>query len=353
MANVSGEPWVAEAGDEAGQLVLGGEEAIALGLEVPHTASLRSVRGAAARVARGLARAGHVEPRRAPAYERAVRITYLGTASVLIELAGQRLLTDPALDPAGSRYDFGPWYAPRAWFASEKQYASPALPAGPIDAVLLSHDHHADNLDLAGRRLLATGDVRSVLTTRAGAARLGEPAPRDGDTRPGEGLGIGAKVRGLAAGERAQVGPVTITATPGRHGPAGTPQVHEVIGFLIEAPGEPTTWISGDTVLYPELERCLDGLRGKPVEVAVLHAGGVRFPSVPVLGRELFTFDAAQLTAAAVRLDPRAIVPIHRDGWAHFREPVSAVRSALEAAGLGARTRWLELGEAAEYSTRA
>ncbi len=282
-----------------------------------------------------------------------MRLTYLGTASVLIELAGQRLLTDPALDPPGSAYDFGPWYAPRAWFASTKDYASPPIPPGPIDAVLLSHDHHGDNLDVAGRRLLARDVVRSVVTTTAGAARLARPAPRAGDTQPGEGLGIAAKVRGLAPGQSTTVGPVTITATPGRHGPAGTPQVHEVIGFVIEAPGEPRVWISGDTVLYPELERCLDDLRARGVDVAIMHAGGVRFPRVPVLGSALFTFDAAQLASAARRLDPRAIVPVHRDGWAHFREPVPAVQRALDEAGLGPRTRLLALGEAADYAPSA
>ncbi len=48
---------------------------------------------------------------------------------------------------------------------------------GPLDAILLTHDHHADNLDAAGRTLLA--DVPTVITTVAGAARLG-----GGDDRP-------------------------------------------------------------------------------------------------------------------------------------------------------------------------
>jgi hypothetical protein len=41
----------------------------------------------------------------------------------------------------------------------------------PLDAVLLSHDHHFDNLDHAGRALLPS--ARRVLTTGAGAARIG------------------------------------------------------------------------------------------------------------------------------------------------------------------------------------
>lgn len=272
-------------------------------------------------------------------------MTYLGTASLLIELAGLRFLTDPALDPRGTAYDFGPWYAPRAWFASEKQYATPPLDAGDLDAVLLTHDHHADNLDLEGRQLIASSRVRQVLTTTAAARRLAAPAPRRGPTQPGEGLGIGAKVTGLAWGASTRVGEVTITATPARHGPLGTPRIHEVCGFIVEAPGAPVVWISGDTVLFPELRRALQGQR---IDIAVVHAGGVRFPRVPVIGNALFTFDAAQVTEVLAQVQPRIVVPIHREGWPHFRQPAAELRAALDAASWGSRTRWLELGQSVE-----
>jgi L-ascorbate metabolism protein UlaG (beta-lactamase superfamily) len=58
-------------------------------------------------------------------------------------------------------------------FSSHK-LTGPAVAAadlGPIDVVLLSHDHHGDNLDTTGRALLPTAGV--VLTTTAGARRLG------------------------------------------------------------------------------------------------------------------------------------------------------------------------------------
>jgi L-ascorbate metabolism protein UlaG (beta-lactamase superfamily) len=59
-----------------------------------------------------------------------------------VEWAGFRLLTDPTLDPAGSEY-VTPAYTLR-------KTAGPAAAADsllPLDAVLLSHDHHFDNLD--------------------------------------------------------------------------------------------------------------------------------------------------------------------------------------------------------------
>src|SRR4051794_27539576 len=120
-----------------------------------------------------------------------MHLTYLGTACVLLELSGMRLLTDPAFDPRGTRYHFGPWYAPKRWFESEKVYTTPmeAGTLGPIDAVLLTHDHHADNLDYAGRALLAGQSVASVVTTPEAASRLMRPPPTGRTSEPGEGLG--------------------------------------------------------------------------------------------------------------------------------------------------------------------
>lgn len=93
-----------------------------------------------------------------------MRLTHLGGPTVLVELDGWRLLTDPTFDPPGRRYHFG-------WGTSSTKTHGPALtPAevGAVDAVLLSHDHHADNLDDAGRALLP--DVPVVVTTPAACA---------------------------------------------------------------------------------------------------------------------------------------------------------------------------------------
>ena len=289
-------------------------------------------------------------------------LTYFGTAMLLAELPAApgsgpgarplRLLTDPVLDPEGTRYDFGPWYAPRAWFSSQKTYRTPVTAAdlGALDAVLLSHDHHADNLDHEGRRLLASGAVARVVAPRESAARLARPGT-ERSHEPGEGLGIAAKLTGLAWGERTRIGDATtgidVTATPARHGPHGTPRIHEVAGFLLEPTRGPVTWISGDTVLFPALRRFAQDHRaaGRRIDVAVVHCGGVRFPAVPLLGRSLFTFDAAQVVEICRLLAPRVIVPVHRAGWSHFRQPESELRRALDEAGLGTRTRFLELGE--------
>ena len=98
-----------------------------------------------------------------------VQMTHLGGPTVLLELGGWRILTDPTFDPPGRKYQFG-------WGTSSIKTAGPALQPdeiGPVDVVLLSHDHHADNLDDRGRDLLPAAGT--VLTTRTGARRLAAP----------------------------------------------------------------------------------------------------------------------------------------------------------------------------------
>lgn len=94
------------------------------------------------------------------------RITYVGGPTALLELGGLRLVTDPTFDASASEY-------PATGYTLRKDQ-SPAIGADdivPLDVVLLSHDHHADNLDRAGRALL--GRAATVLTTMDGAGRLG------------------------------------------------------------------------------------------------------------------------------------------------------------------------------------
>ena len=96
-----------------------------------------------------------------------MRLTHVGGPTLLVEVDGWRLLTDPTFDPPGRSYSFG-------WGTGSTKTAGPALAPEdllPVDAVLLTHDHHADNLDDAGRALLDRVPV--VVTTAPGARRLG------------------------------------------------------------------------------------------------------------------------------------------------------------------------------------
>jgi len=254
-----------------------------------------------------------------------VRVTHIGGPTALIEVGGWRLLTDPTFDPAGGSYRFG-------WGTGSKKLAGPAIAAadlGTIDAVLLSHDHHDDNLDRAGRALLPSAGA--VITTVPGAKRLG------GDSR------------GLAAWDSTSLEAdgrptIAVTATPCRHGPPlSHPIVGEVVGFSLDWEGG-NLWISGDTVLYDGLREVADRL---DVEVAMIHLGGVTFP---ISGPFHYTMTAAQAVELLELLQPRVAIPIHYEGWKHFRQGRDAIEAAFARApeDIRDRVRWIPIGEPVE-----
>ena len=115
----------------------------------------------------------------------------IGGPTVVLEIGGLRAITDPTFDPPGS-YDTGRGF-------ELTKLRGPAI--GPdelaaVDAALVSHEHHFDNLDREGRAYLAR--VPRILTTQSGAARLGERAeglaPWDSTAvrRPGASLSVTA-----------------------------------------------------------------------------------------------------------------------------------------------------------------
>src|SRR5262245_56163723 len=96
-----------------------------------------------------------------------IRLTLIGGPTVLIEFDGLRILTHPTFDPPAQ---YPGAHSP----VKHVQTEVPALPAGKIgklDAVLLSHDHHFDNLDNSVRALLPKAGI--TYTTSSGAGRLG------------------------------------------------------------------------------------------------------------------------------------------------------------------------------------
>ena len=242
----------------------------------------------------------------------------VGGPTAVLEFAGLRILTDPSFDPPGD--------TPHGLH----KLAGPALAPDdvlPIDLVLLSHDHHDDNLDTSGRAFLARAG--RTLTTTAGAQRLGGNAT---GLEPWESLEVGRP------GGRT----LTITAVPAQHGPDGTDHLTgPVIGFVLTAPDVPTLYVSGDNASVDVVRTIAD--RVGPIELAVLFAGGVSIPH---------RFDGAYLTLSADRaveaaraLGARAIVPVHFEGWAHFTQGADDLRTAFASAGLGDRLVVPEAGD--------
>src|ERR687895_1784428 len=129
-----------------------------------------------------------------------VTITLIGGPTALIEVDGFRLLTDPTFDEPGA------YQLPHVKLEKLVGPAVSAHDIGEVDAVLLSHDQHSDNLDHSGRDFLK--HAKRVLTTEVGAKRLGGHA---------EGFPPWASTE--LTGKNGHS--LTITATPARHGPAG------------------------------------------------------------------------------------------------------------------------------------
>jgi L-ascorbate metabolism protein UlaG (beta-lactamase superfamily) len=229
-------------------------------------------------------------------------VTYIGGPTALLEYAGLHILLDPTFDP--------PQVYPSDGEALTKT-TGPGIALddlGPIDLVLLSHHEHEDNLDTAGAELVSR---TPTLSTAKAGVDLGKP------------------VIGLDCWEAHRVGGVTVTAAPALHGPPGAERlVGPVIGFLLEAEGEPTVYISGDNASLELVQQIAD--RFPYIGVAVLFAGAARVPSIDA-ALTLTSADAAQ---AARVLGAHVVIGLHTEDWKHFSETRADLEAAFDGSGL-------------------
>jgi L-ascorbate metabolism protein UlaG (beta-lactamase superfamily) len=206
------------------------------------------------------------------------RVTFLGHATVLLELDGLRLLTDPVL-----RQQVGP-----LWRRAPRPHLGPL---SGLDGVLISH-LHLDHYDPASLRLLdkgvpiigPTGSARSLAWSRF------------------------VNVYDLGPGERLRIGPVEIVATEAKH-----PESHRTlarrtpsVGYVIS--GSKDVYFAGDTALFPGMEH----LWGD-IDLALLPIAGLgpRLPEHKHL--------TPQLAVRAMELlRPGLVIPIH---WGTYHLP--------------------------------
>ena len=202
------------------------------------------------------------------------RLRYVGHATVLIELDGVRILTDPVL-----RNRVGPL----------RRRGPTPVPADlePIDAVLVSHAH-PDHFDPAS--LGAIGPDPLLVVPRG----MWPAAAR-----------IARRAREVSADDRFEVGPVRITVVPARHGRWALQRDARPIGYLIE--GSSGVYFAGDTAIFPGMAR----LAGR-VDVALLPVGRWGPPFGPDRLTPGSAVDAALLVGA------RTAIPIH---WGTFYVP--------------------------------
>jgi L-ascorbate metabolism protein UlaG (beta-lactamase superfamily) len=252
------------------------------------------------------------------AQRRACAISVLGGPTTVVDIGGHRLVMDPTFDPPG----------PHAYLTKLTGPAVGADALGPVDAVLISHDQHPDNLDDDGRRMALAAPL--ILTHPGAAGRLGPPAV------------------GVAPWESYELaGSLAVRAVPAVHGPAdgqrdaGGHVNCEVTGFVLSGSGVPTVYLSGDNASMKAVKDVAD--RVGEVDVAVLFAGAASVPAKE-RGRPL-TLTSARAAAAAELLGAKVVIPAHVDGWAHFREGVEEFVAAFDQAGIGDRLRVAPHGE--------
>jgi L-ascorbate metabolism protein UlaG (beta-lactamase superfamily) len=254
------------------------------------------------------------------------KITLVGGPTALIEAGGFRLLTDPTFDGPGEY---------RLPHVTLKKISSPALTAREVravDAVLLSHDQHSDNLDNSGRAFV--NEAPRVLTTVAGAQRLGG---RSEGLLPWE-----TKRLSKPDGNSLQV-----TATPARHGPAGIePLSGDVIGFVLAFDDGRTRpiYVTGDTVWYDGVAEVARRFRPG---IVLLFAG-----SAQTRGPFHLTMDTNDAIETAHAFPDATIVPLHYEGWAHFTQNRDDLEKAFGALGFGSQLQLLEPGVATTIAPR-
>jgi len=203
------------------------------------------------------------------------RITYVGHATMLIELEGSSVLTDPLLRD-------------RIGHVSRIAPSVPELPEP--GAILLSHAHR-DHLDLPSLR------------------RLGISAPVYGPPAVVSVLAKeGRKATAMKPGDRVRVGAIEVTAVPadhdGRRVPVGPAE--EAIGFVLAAGGM-RVYFAGDTDLFDGMRELAPGL-----DVALLPVWGWG----PKVGPG--HLDPERAARAAGLLKPRLAIPVH---WGTYASP--------------------------------
>jgi L-ascorbate metabolism protein UlaG (beta-lactamase superfamily) len=244
---------------------------------------------------------------------------YIGGPTALFEWGGFRFLTDPTFDPPGEEYKTGPVIL--------EKVTGPAVPwgsLGRVDLILLSHDHHFDNLDRAGRAYLP--HANRVITTREGAKRLG-----------GDAIGLSPWESVDIAGRNGQL--LHVTGTPAQHGPAHLNR-GAVTGFVVATAARPddAIYFSGDTVWFDGITEVA---RRFPVRTAIFFMGAAR---VPAVGSFALTMTAEDGVQAARAFSNATIIPIHYEDWKHFSESREVIAAAFAAGGISERVRWMERG---------
>lgn len=241
--------------------------------------------------------------------ESGLRLTWMGHSTVLIELDGQRVLTDPIWGERASPFT---WIGPKRWY--EPPVPLEALP--PVDAVIISHDHY-DHLNHVTIEAMAQWDTTFITPLGVGAHLASWGVPEE-------------NIVELDWWEGHTLGGLTITATPSRHasGRGILDQNKTLWASYVLKKGEHDVYFSGDTGLFPAMAEI--GERFGPFDVTMIEVGAYHRawpdwhigPEQAIIGHNM--------------LKGELLMPIHWGLWnlaLHgWTEPAERVLVAAEAA---------------------
>ncbi|HEX7051086.1 MAG TPA: MBL fold metallo-hydrolase [Longimicrobiales bacterium] len=257
-----------------------------------------------------------------------LRATWLGHATILLEIDGRRLLFDPVWSERASPVRF----------AGPKRFHPPPLPLHeipPLDAVVLSHDHY-DHLDLRTIRALAATDVRFIAPLGVGAhlERWGVPVSRITELDWWDCVTLGPRPPATppASGAHAAAADdLELVATPARHFSGRTPfsQNRTLWASWVVAGPRHRVYHSGDTGFDESFREI--GSRYGPFDLTCMAIGAYS-PTWPLIH---MTPEEAVRAQALVR--GRLLLPIH---WGTFNlafhawnEPVERLLAAAAEQG--------------------
>ena len=252
-------------------------------------------------------------------------VTFIGTATVLVQYRSLTFLTDPNFLHAGDHAHLG--YGLRSKRLTDPAVELAELP--PLDFVLLSH-HHGDHFDHLVERQL---DRAMPIITEPASARklrkLGFESTHALDTW--ESITVR---RGLQWLE--------VTAMPARHAPGPLARLlPSVMGSMLRfGHGDHDDgfcmYVTGDTLLVDELAEI--GRRHPEIDLCMLHLGGTRIAGI------MLTMDAQQGVQLLQLLRPKTAIPIHDDDYTVFKSRLSDFLDLAGRAGLSTRVVTLDRG---------